>query len=126
MMIMAKTGKPLLRASLVLAGCLWLAACASPLGLFQSRSRATPFRDPNLSMQQARDAVVAGASTKAGVMAALGPATAIPFDSGYEVWVYRTGSSASGADGAELVILFAPSGAVKKTRLRPAYNRHSE
>jgi nicotinamidase-related amidase len=125
-MMMTQTGYRLMRASLVLAGCLWLAACASPLGFFQSRSKATPFRDPNLSMQHARDAVVTGTSTKAEVMATLGRATEIPFDSGYEVWVYRTGSSASDTDGAELVILFAPSGVVKKTRLRPAYKGRGE
>ncbi len=68
-------------------------------------------------MQDASERVVAGQSTKDDVLAALGPATVLRFDSGFEVWVYRAKPLA--ASGAEFVILFAPSGTVKKTRLRP-------
>ena len=54
-------------------------------------------------------------------MTALGAATVINFDSGYEVWVYRAKSRGPAENKAEFVILFAPDGVVKKTRLRPAY-----
>jgi hypothetical protein len=90
----------------------------------------------------ARAAVTIGKSTKAEVLAALGKAAVIRFDSGFEVWVYQitgepvtiqTAAKASaeapgGRDSlevatrgkAEFVILFAPSGVVSKTRVRPS------
>jgi hypothetical protein len=73
----------------------------------------------SISAQAASDAVVIGKSSKADVAAALGKASEIRFDSGYEVWVYRDRGSSSGADArTEFAILFAPSGIVKKTRIR--------
>lgn len=85
------------------------------------------------------DAVVTGKSTKAHVAAALGETQVISFGSGFEVWVYRisgdTPARASAEGGgagsqqampgtsAEFVILFAPSGVVAKTRVRPAPQR---
>ena len=101
--------------------CFWLAGCAGPAGPFGSDARAPPFRDPGMSMQSAKDLVVLGQSTRADVLAALGPATVVKFDSGSEVWVYRARSPESKIEPAEFVLLFAPSGIVKKTRLRPAY-----
>ena len=50
----------------------------------------------------------------------------VKFDSGFEVWVYRNKSPETKAAPGEFVILFAPSGVVKKTRLRPAYDRREE
>lgn len=55
--------------------------------------------------------VVVGQSTKAEVLALLGRSASIAFDSGYEVWAYRAGTT-------EFVILFAPSGTVARTRTR--------
>ena len=78
-----------LRAMVASACCFWLAGCAGPAGLFGSDARAAPFRDPGMSMQSAKDLVVIGEATRADVMAALGPATVVKFDSGFEVWVYR-------------------------------------
>ena len=72
-------------------------------------------------MQSASDGITVGKSSKAEVMAALGTATVINFDSGYEVWVYRAKSRESAEAKAEFVILFSPDGVVSKTRLRPAY-----
>ena len=95
------------------------AGCAVP-GLFQSAQSTSPFRDPGMSMQTASDAVVVGQSTKAEVANVLGTGTVVTFDSGFEVWVYRTNASSDSANKAELVILFAPSGVVKKTRLNPS------
>ncbi|MEO8144421.1 MAG: hypothetical protein ABI654_09425 [Betaproteobacteria bacterium] len=56
--------------------------------------------------------VVVGNSTKAEVVAALGKTTIVSFDSGFEVWLYKR------PDKTELVILFAPSGVVTKSRIR--------
>jgi hypothetical protein len=107
----------------VLAACVWLAGCAGPFGFPGARGAASPFRDPGLTMQAANEAVVTGQSSRQDVLAALGPATVVRFDSGYEVWVYRRDPLRSDAADAEFVILFAPSGIVKKTRIRPAYAR---
>ena len=110
----------LIRNGLAFACCLWLAACAGP-GLFSGSSDAQPFSNPALSMQGASDSIAIGKSSKAEVMTALGAATVINFDSGYEVWVYRAKSRGPAEAKAEFAILFSPNGIVKKTRLRPAY-----
>ena len=65
----------------LLGGCAQTGALREDApGFIQSRG-TTP--------QGARDTINIGRSTKAEVAAALGKATVIPFDSGYEVWVYR-------------------------------------
>ena len=110
----------LVRNSFACACCMWLAACAGP-GLFYASTDAPPFSNPALSMQSASDSITSGKSSKADVLAALGAATVINFDSGYEVWVYRVKSREPAETKAEFVILFSPDGVVKKTRLRPAY-----
>ncbi len=114
--------KRLLLAGAVLAGAQWLVACGS-LG---AGGAAPTLRDPTMSLQNAQDTVVVGQTTQAQTLAALGPATEIRFDSGYAVWVYRARAVEPGADRAEFAILFAPSGIVKKTRLRPAYAKVGE
>lgn len=108
---------PLCGASLF-AACLWLGGCAGPGGLFENGK--PPFRDPALAVAAAKERVVAGQSRKADVMAALGPASVVRFDSGYEVWAYRA-KAERGLSAEELVILFEPSGVVKKARVRPPY-----
>jgi hypothetical protein len=71
------------------------------------------------SARAAEGALAPGRSTKAGVRAALGPGTVVDFASGYEVWVYRQPPREKPpAPGAELVLLFAPSGILSKTRVR--------
>lgn len=114
--MMHRTRQHLVPTGLALAACLWLCACAS----LDAGGTAQPFRDPGMSMQNAYDAVLVGKATQAETMAALGPATEIPFDNGYAVWVYRARAAEPDADRAEFVILFAPSGVVKKKRLRLA------
>lgn len=98
----------------LLGGCAQTGALREDApGFIQSRG-TTP--------QSARDTITIGRSTKAEVEAALGKATVIPFDSGYEVWVYRwRGAQATTRSATELVVLFEPSGLVKKTRVRPGY-----
>lgn len=105
----------------LLAVCLALAGCASPLDERDSRNALPEFNTPGLSMQGAQDAIVAGKSTKADVAAALGTGAVVKFDSGYEAWVYRAKAYKPAVDAPgtnELVVLFAPSGIVKKTRIR--------
>lgn len=108
-------------AACALAASLGLAGCAGPLGFSGAGDKTRPFRDPEMSMQAAMEAVVIEKSNKQEVMAALGPGIVVRFDSAYEVWVYRKNPLRSEAENAEFVILFAPSGIVKKTRIRPAY-----
>ena len=100
--------------------CLWLAGCAGP-GLFNDGKVTPPFSNPTLTMQSASDSTTIGKSSKADVLAALGAATVINFDSGYEVWVYRAKSREPAEAKAEFVILFSPDGVVRKTRLRQGY-----
>jgi len=117
--------RKLLRASVASAFIACISGCAAP-----GSSITT------VSTTSARNAITIGKSTKADVIAALGKTTVIRFDSGYEVWVYQVtgGISASLGSGqlfrradsekrasgrTEFVILFAPSGVVAKTRLRP-------
>jgi hypothetical protein len=98
----------------------------------------TPLRAKVIVADRLKDAITIGKSTKADVSASLGETLAISFDTGYEVWVYRLandtpfGAAAAPrirrtasdrawrATPAEFVILFAPSGVVAKTRVRPA------
>ena len=102
--------------------CAMLAGCVGGGELFTSGNTDVVFANKSMSMQQADSVVAIGQSTKADVLAALGPATVIRFDSGQEVWVYRGKLLRLPATGAEFVILFAPSGVVQKTRTRPAYD----
>lgn len=117
---LVKTGQTAVALSLALS-VLALVACASPQAVSEPERKVSAFRDPDLSMQSASDAVVAGKSSRADVLAALGPATVVRFDSGFEVWVYREAPSSTANTPAELVVLLTPEGVVKKTRVRPPY-----
>ena len=71
--------------------------------------------------ERARAQIAIGKSSKVDVLSALGKAAAVvSFDSGYEVWLYRIRSvdDKAGERDAEWVMLFAPSGALAKTRMR--------
>ena len=132
--------KPLFHAGLAFAFCACVGGCAVP-GASPVSNGAVAAN--TISARDARDTIIVGKSTKAGVLAALGKATVVSFDSGFEVWVYRitgegitgetaaranwvermlrAGSAKDAARGkAEFVVLFAPSGVVAKTRIRPA------
>jgi len=61
-------------------------------------------------------ALVPGQTTRAQMLAALGPTKFVHFDSGYEVWLYQ--ASADGGRFAEFVVLVDPRGIVAKTRRR--------
>jgi outer membrane protein assembly factor BamE (lipoprotein component of BamABCDE complex) len=123
-------------AALALAGCI--AGCATPPST-ATRDVVTSRQTGLIAPDRTADAVAIGQSTRADVIAALGETLVIRFDTGYEVWVYRLamsdqetrsrflvrpGSQRAGRDTtAEFVVLFAPSGIVKKTRIRPARQR---
>jgi len=102
------------------------AACAG-IDLFEQPAAKGPgtVRTPtgqSLAPQAAMETIAIGKSTKADVASALGSAIAVPFDSGYEVWVYRwPGRDRSTRAATEMVVLFAPSGTAAKVRLRPGY-----
>jgi hypothetical protein len=121
--------------AMAVAGCI--AGCATAPVTVPSAVVTSP-RTKVIPAARVSDAVAIGKSTKADVAAALGQTLAISFDTGFELWVYRlddgalprqtlaqritgTGSekAAAGTSG-EFVILFAPSGLVAKTRIRPA------
>ena len=76
---------------------------------------------------KARDAIALGRSTKTDVAAALGQAaSAIDFDSGYSVWVYRDAppeakgsrEAAAPPPKTESIVLFDPSSVATKARVR--------
>ena len=115
------SGTPKRRVAVALGPfCLLLAGCAGPTGLLFGQANTEPlFAEKTLSVQAASDAVVPGRSTKAEVLAALGKATVVKFESGYEVWVYRGSVAGSQPTGiTEFVILFGPDGVLKKSRVR--------
>jgi hypothetical protein len=108
--------RPLLRGSLVAALSACIAGCAG-FGSAGPDSAAAVLPE-GLSVQAASTAVAPGV-TRDAVRARLGPAVEIRFGQGYEVWVYRGREAAPDAGGrSEFVVLFAPSGIVKKTRFR--------
>jgi outer membrane protein assembly factor BamE (lipoprotein component of BamABCDE complex) len=93
------------RAILSLACAALLSACATsapPPGTQISEQRLAASTQPG--------------TTRASVLAALGPTRNIAFDSGYQVWLYQT--PRPGGQFAEYVILFDPAGVISKTRLR--------
>ncbi len=102
-----------------------LAGCASGGGFDPSPLGPGSVRTPSgqtLAPQAAMDTITIGASSKADVSRALGRAVVIPFDSGYEVWVYRwVGPDKTTRGATELVVLFEPSGRATKVRIRPGY-----
>lgn len=102
--------------------CVSIAGCASGGGAALPEQAPGMMRSGGPTPAAAQASIANGKSTKADVLAALGPGNAIEFDSGYEVWVYRwPGAERTSRAATELVILFEPSGIVKKTRVRPGY-----
>jgi len=92
-----------------------LAACALAVALVAGCA-TQPAAPPGTQVDAARlaQAVVAGRSTRAELLAAFGPTRSIRFDSGYEAWVYQ--SPAGGGAFTEFVVLIDPQGVVSKTR----------
>ena len=88
---------------LLLAGLL--AACAS----------TSPAPGSVVEASRIGALVVPGVTTRAALLAALGPTQALAFDNGYAVWRYRT---AQAGRRSEVVILLGPDGVVRKLRQR--------
>lgn len=126
--------KTLLYAGAVCALCACVAGCAAPGTSSVAAATATPVTA--ISADNAKGAITPGKSTKTDVITALGKTTVISFDSGFEVWVYHIkgdapvtpvwgslfgnpGSEKRAPGKTEFVVLFAPSGIVTKTRIRP-------
>jgi hypothetical protein len=103
----------------IAAVALALAGCAMPGGWFSPEDKVPAFRDAAVTTQAAAQRIVLGQSTKADVAAVLGPAQAIVFDSGYEVWVWRVLEPPAAQAKTEFVVLFAPSGLATRMRVRP-------
>jgi hypothetical protein len=126
--------KPSFRIGAALAMAACIAGCASPRTSVPPAAVVTPLRTKVIPADRA-EAIGAGRSTRADVIAALGETLAISFESGFEVWVYRIASERPAKPVAaqapekegesrtgEFVVLFAPSGIVAKTRFRPPGN----
>jgi hypothetical protein len=109
--------KTLLRASLALTFCAYVAGCAL---LQPPPPKAAPLLPGEiLSATAAKDSISIGKSTKENIRAALGEPVIIGFDSGYEVWLYRERlPDQKPPPRTEFVLLFAPSGIVTKARIR--------
>ena len=119
------------RACVALAFACCIGGCATPSSIEAPSAVVTSPRARVIPADRARNGVTIGRSTKADVIAALGETLVINFDTGYEVWVYQLADSRRAAPAplfgrrdpekaAELVVLFAPSGVVTKTRVRPS------
>jgi hypothetical protein len=108
------------RSASIAFACAVMAACSVIGGTGRlDDDTAGVMRAGGPSVSAAQAAVRPGSSTRAQVTAALGPATVVRFDSGWEVWVYRwAGATRSTASATELVILFDSSGLARKTRVR--------
>ena len=96
---------PSLRAA-VLAAMAALSACAA----------TAPPPATQVSAARFGQAVVPGHTSKAELLAALGPTRRVAFDSGHEVWLYV--EPAGSGRYLEFVVLIGPDGMVKKTRRR--------
>lgn len=120
------------RIGVALACAVCIAGCVTPASTV-STAVVTPVRTNVIAADRVKDAVAIGKSTKADVIASLGETLVISFDTGDEVWVYRLADETLAKDpaqriarraapgtSAEFVILFAPSGLVAKSRIRPA------
>jgi hypothetical protein len=111
-----------LRATLLAAICALATGCAQMAAPPLAEGGPGVVQPQVIALPAAHSSIVIGKSTKVDVMAALGQPTKIPFDSGFEVWVYRwPGAQKTHRSATELVILFEPTGMVKKTRVRPGY-----
>jgi hypothetical protein len=91
-----------------------------------SACAATQTEGAQVAPNRLEQAVVIGRSSKAQVLAALGPTARVAFDSGYEVWMYnypaggmlRLASGKADESYGEFVILFDRAGMVRKIRRR--------
>ncbi|MDQ1832752.1 hypothetical protein [Massilia scottii] len=69
-----------------------------------------------VSAAQVASAIRPGESTRASLLASLGPTHKVRFDSGYEAWLYQLAVPGAGFD--EIVVLLDAQGVVRKMRRR--------
>ena len=93
-----------------------LAALCCGLALAACASAPPPPPGTVVAEDKLMQAVQPGRSTKAELLAALGPTRAITFDSGYEAWLYQI--PAGPGRYSEFVVLLGPRGVVAKARRR--------
>jgi hypothetical protein len=104
------------------ACCVLLSGCAILEGSALAPDAPGVMQARGVSPATAQAAVAIGKSTRAEVKSALGEGAVVRFDSGFEVWVYRwPGAQRTNRAATEFVVLFDPSGVVRKTRVRPGY-----
>ena len=109
-------------ACVLAACCALLPGCAILEGSALGPDAPGVMQTKGISPAAAQAAVAIGKSTQAEVKSALGEGAVVRFDSGFEVWVYRwPGAQRTNRAATEFVVLFDPSGVVRKTRLRPGY-----
>ena len=102
-----------------LAACVFAAGCGT-FGGDKVEADAPGVMQPGSLGPAAAQAVVHPGSSRAEVVAALGPGNGVAFVTGWEVWVYRKPNADPSARAAtELVILLDKSGVVRKVRMRP-------
>jgi outer membrane protein assembly factor BamE (lipoprotein component of BamABCDE complex) len=102
-----------MRRVLWLLAAVLVAGCASPPG-------PPPLRPGEVTSAADALGILKGARTREQVRGLLGePQSAIAFDSGYEVWVYRQQLREKQAPPRpELVLLFTPQSVLAKTRIK--------
>lgn len=97
---------PAVRAmAIAIAACALLAACAT-----------TPAAPPGTVVSEQKAAQVQLGSSRADLLAQLGPTTAIRFGSGVEVWRYLLPAAAAAGAYGEYVVVLDAQGRVIKTR----------
>jgi hypothetical protein len=94
------------------------AACALLAALLAACASNPPPPGTVVATDKLEQLVQPGRSTKAELLATLGPTRAIVFDSGYEAWLYL--SPADPGRYSECVVLLDPQGVVRKVRRRAA------
>ena len=95
-------------------GCAWLAAL---LGACAS----TPPAPGTLVSAAQVAAIRPGVSTRASLLASLGPTHKVVFDSGFEAWLYQLAVPGAGVD--DIVVLLDARGMVTKMRRRADISR---
>jgi hypothetical protein len=95
------------------------AGCAALLAALLAACASTPPPPGTVvAADKLEQLVQPGRSTKAELLATLGPTHAITFGSGYEAWLYQ--SPAGPGRYNEFVVLLDPQGVVRKVRRRAA------
>jgi outer membrane protein assembly factor BamE (lipoprotein component of BamABCDE complex) len=92
-------------------------AVSAATALLLSACAVSPPAPPGTVVPDAKASQIQpGVTTKAELLAMLGPTTSIRFDSGVEVWRYLLPGPGGQAPFGEYVVVLDPRGVVSKTR----------